>query len=261
MTACAGGAPLKPSSLARAPEAMWQRLHRPRPAALSGAVRLSVSELTVLADLWPGDVLPADVGLHELVAAGLIRRRDVRFVERRRFARAAEREASGLPAPKNAPPTGVSAGAQLLLTGSWIPTGDSATLDLRLVDAETSAVLAAWRTTTVGGSDPAGVARTVVGSTIAALRGIGRLPAWNDPLATSTLEPAPDVFRPSGVPAEAAAAFFRGVAAEDRFEWEAARRGYQAAAELAGTSFFEPDVALARVARLRAGGSLGVSDR
>jgi hypothetical protein len=50
------------------------------------------------------------------------------------------------------------------------------------------------------------------------------------------------------------------VEAEDWFDWEAARRAYQGAMEIAGTAFFEPDVALARLARLRAGGTLGASD-
>jgi hypothetical protein len=54
-------------------------------------------------------------------------------------------------------------------------------------------------------------------------------------------------------------AFARGVAAEDVFDWEAARRAYQRARQLGGQGFFEPDVALARVARLRAGGTLGAS--
>ena len=173
---------------------------------------------------------------------------------------AVEREAQGLPARRNSPAPGVSPGAELQLAGSWIPAGDSVTLDLRLVDVETSAVLAAWRTATPQGTDPTSVARIIVGSTVSALRDLGRVPLWSDPLVTSTLDPAPSSFTPSGVPDAAVTAFFRGVGAEDRFDWEAARRAYQEAMELSDDAFFEPDMALARVARLRAGGTLGASD-
>ena len=194
------------------------------------------------------------------MAAGLIRRRDIQFVERRRFAAAVEREAQGRPRLRNSPPTGVSFGAELQLAGSWIPTGDSATLDLRLIDVETSGVVAGWRTTIPQGIDPTSAARTIVGSTVSALRGLGRVPVWSDPLVSDAVDPAPTTFTPSGVPAEAAVAFFRGVEAEDRFDWEEARRGYQEAMEIAASVFFEPEVALARVARTRAGGTLGASD-
>ena len=255
-----GGGP--PSSVVVAPESVWQRLNRPRPQPLSDAPRIIVAELVLLGSVWPGEyALSPSIGLGELVAAGLIRRRDVQFVERRRFAAAVAREAQGLPRPRNAPRTGVSPGAELQLAGSWIPAGDSATLDLRLVDVETSAVVAGWRTTTPRGIDPTAVARTIVGSTVSALRGLGRVPVWSDPLEGDALDPAPTAFTLSGVVAEAVAAFFRGVEAEDRFQWEQARRGYQGAMEMGGSSFFEPDVALARVARLRAGGALGASDR
>ena len=259
-SACvAGGGP--PSAVVVAPESVWQRLNRPRPQPLADAPRISVAELVLHGSAWPGEsAVSPSIGLQELVAAELIRRHDVQFVERRRFTAAVEREAQGLPRLRNSPPTGVSLGAELQLAGSWIPTGDSATLDLRLVDVETSAVVAGWRTTTPQGIDPTSVARTIVGSTVSALRGLGRVPVWSDPLVSDVVDPAPTTFTPSGVPAEAVAAFFRGVEAEDRFDWEEARRGYQEATEIAASAFFEPDVALARVARLRAGGTLGASD-
>ena len=260
-SACvSGGGP--PSSVVVASESVWQGLIRPRPQPLAEAPRITVAELVLLGSAWPAaSAVSPSIGLGELVAAGLIRRRDVRFVERRRFGAAVEREARGLPRPRNSPPVGVSPGAELQLAGSWIPAGDSATLDLRLVDVETSAVVAGWRTPTPPGLDPTGLARTIVGTTVSALRGLGRVPVWSDPLESATLDPAPMAFTSSGVAEEAVAAFLRGVEAEDRFQWEEARRGYQEAAETGGSSFFEPDVALARVARLRAGGSLAASDR
>ncbi len=254
-----GGGP--PSSVLVAPESVWRNLAQPRAQPLADAPRISVTDVIVIGGVWPGaSAVSASLGLQELVAAGLIRRRDVQFVERRRFAAAVEREASGLPPLRNSPRTGVSPGAQLQLAGSWIPAGDSATLDLRLVDVETSAVVTAWRTTTPQDIDPTSVARTIVGSMISALNALGRIPSWSDPLASATVHPAPTAFTPSGVSTEAVAAFFRGIEAEDRFDWEAARRAYQMATELSGTAFFESDAALARVARLRAGGALGASE-
>lgn len=253
-----GGGP--PSSVMIAPESTWRTLNRPRPQPLADAPRISVTELAVIVEGWPGEsAVPPSLGLQELVAAGLIRRRDVEFVERRRFVAAVEREARGLPPLPHSPPPGVSPGAEFQLAGSWIPAGDSATLALRLVDVETGGVVTAWRVTTPQGVDPTGLARVVVGSTVTALRGLGRLAVWSDPLQ-SRVDPAPSTVTPSGVTAEAVAAFFRGIAAEDRFDWEAARRAFQRAMEIEGDAFFEPDVALGRVARLRAGGTLGAGD-
>ncbi len=259
-TACvSGGGP--PSSMVVAPESVWQSLRRPRPQPLATAPRISVGEVILVGGAWPEEsAVSHTIGLQELVAAGLIRRRDVQFVERRRFSAAVEREARGLPPLRNSPAPGVSPGAQLQLAGSWIPSGGSAILDLRLIDVETSAIVAAWRTTTPQAVDPTAVARTIVGSTISALQELGRVPAWTDPLASASIAPSPTEYTPSGISTQAVAAFLRGVAAEDRFDWETARRAYQQAIESAGAGFFEPDLALARVARLRAGGTLGASD-
>jgi len=217
---------------------------------------VSVSEISVLTSAWEGTrEVSRDLGIQELIAAGLLRRRDVQYVERRRFAAAVERERMGLPIPRNAPSAGSSAGAEYVLTGAWATTGDSATLALRLVHAESGEVVSTWRTSTPAGADPAGVAQRAVGSLLAELRVLGRLPAWSDPIPSA----APTSYAASGVPLAAAQAFFEGLAAEERFDWEDARRGYQSAQELS-TGFFEARVALARVARLRAGGTLGASD-
>ncbi len=254
-----GGGP--PSSVAVAPESVWLSLNRPRPQPLAAAARVSVTGLVLLGAARPdASAVSPSVGLQELVVAGLIRRRDVQFVERRKFTAAVERETQGLPPLPNSPSVGVSPGAELQLAGSWIAAGDSATLDLRLVDVEPSAVVSAWRTTTPQGIDPTSLARTIVGSTISTLQEMGRAPPWTDPLSSTLVDPAPTTFTPSGVPADAVAAFFRGVEAEDRFDWETARRAYQEAMEISGDAFFEPGMALARVARLRAGGTLGASE-
>lgn len=53
-------------------------------------------------------------------------------------------------------------------------------------------------------------------------------------------------------------AFFAGLVSEEVWDWEGARAGYRAA-EALDASFFEADVALARTARLRSGGTLGSS--
>jgi hypothetical protein len=248
-----------PSSIPIAPERVWRTLERPRPESLASAARVSVSEIVVLTEAWSIEApISVDLGLAELIAAGMMRRRDVHYVERRRFSAAVDRERRGLAQPMNAPPIGTSPGAEYVLAGVWIAIGDSATLALRLVDVETSAVVTSWRTRTPLDADPAGLARTAIGSSLAALADLGRHPAWTDPLGSPA---APRLFLPSGVPEAAIEAFFRGVNAEDRFDWEEARRGYQLAQEIAGDDFFEPGVALARVARQRAGGSLGASDR
>jgi hypothetical protein len=49
-----------------------------------------------------------------------------------------------------------------------------------------------------------------------------------------------------------------GLEAEERWDWEGARRGYQAALA-AAPGFLEAEAALARAARLRNGGTLGAN--
>jgi hypothetical protein len=259
VAACAGGPPPS-SSVPVASETQWQALERPRVERLAEAPRVTVAEMILFEYAWvrDGDV-SASLGLQELISAGLLRRADVDFVERRRFAEAVERRRQGLPRRRNAPPIGTSPGAEFILTGSWIPAGDSAALDLRLVEAESGGVARSWRTLTPRQADPTSLARLVVGSTIERLRELGRLPAWTDPRAAD-VAPAPVTYVASLVSLEAAVAFVAGVAAEERYDWEAARRGYQFALETAGPTFLEADEALARVARLRAGGTLGGSE-
>ena len=260
VAACAGGPPLS-SSRPVASDAQWRALARPRVARLPGAPRVTVSEMILLSDAWPLNTdLELAVGLQELISAGLLRRADVNFVERRRYAAAVERQRRGLPRRRNAPAVGTSPGAELVLTGSWIVSGDSAALDLRLTHAESGRIVTSWRSMTPRTADPTSLARVAVGSTLDALRSSGRLPVWTDPMESAGVTPAPATFTASPVSLDAASAFMAGVEAEDRYDWEGARRGYQRALEVAGPAFLEADVALARVARLRAGGTLGGSE-
>lgn len=259
LAACAGGGGASTAGPGATPEGVWSSLNRPRPAPLPGAARITVSNLLLLHQPWSlhGPVTPA-IAMEELVASGLLRRSDVEFVERRRFSLAAERERRGQPAPRGAPRVGVSPGAELILTGTWAASGpDSAALDLRLTNAETGDVVTAWRTMTPTNADPVSVARSINGGLLQALDEMGRLPAWTDPDPGST----PSAHQPTSITMTAVTSFMEGVAAEDAYRWEEARWAYQAALDIGGSGFFEPDVALARVARIRAGGTLGAGDR
>lgn len=263
LTACAGAATSDASGgAAEISESEWASVHRPRPAPLSGSARVTVSRIELLGQgRWSAETgVDAAVGLRELISVGLLRRRDVHFVERRRFAAAADRERRGEPRPEGAPPVGTSPGAELVLAGSWFPVGaDSAVLELRLTDAESGRVARAWRIGTPPAATLPSLARAATGGLLRTLDEMGRRAAWNAPLAGGAAEPAPDGYRSAGVPAEAVSAFRAGVAAEDRYDWSAAYRAYRRAMEVGGEDFFEPWVALARAARLRAGGALGES--
>jgi hypothetical protein len=240
------------------PENVWESLHQPRPEPLQGAAAVSVSEILLLGDPWELHApIPTSIGIQELVGAELLRRRDVNYVERRRFAAAAERERRGERRPRGAPPVGISPGVDFLLMGSWAPSGaDSASLDFRLTDPESGVVVETFRSSVPQGADPTSLSRAITAGLLATLEELGRLPGWEDPVPGA----APRSYTDAGIPLTAAEAFFRGVAAEDRYDWEGARRAYQEAMALGGDGFFEPQVALARVARLRAGGSLGVGN-
>lgn len=237
----------------------WDELATPRPAPLDGAAAVALGDFAFLplAPFEAAGGLSPETALLELTAADLLRRRDVEFVERRRFAAAAERERRGQPPLPGQPPVGRSRQADYVLAGGWARTGGGGALDLRLVDPATGLVATAWRTETPAAPDPAGLARAVSAGVVEALRKLGRLPAWADPLQPAA---APATYRPGGVPAAAVVAFSEGVVAEDRFDWGAARAAYERALRAAGGDFPEARAALARAARLRAGGTLAGSD-
>lgn len=241
--------------IAPATDAEWRTLATPRPTPLPGAPRLSLSTVQLLGDPpWTGEPLPDSLGLAGLVVAGLLRRPDVQFVERRRFAAAIAAERSGARRPPGAPAAGISPGAELTASVAWVPlTADRASVEVRLADAETGAVVQTNRALVPEEAEPVGLARTIVAAILTALDDLGQLPAWTDPLPGA----APRQYVDSGVPARAVADFMAGLAAEDGWNWERARQAYQVAAESVG--FFEAAVALSRAARLRLGGTLGES--
>lgn len=236
-----------------ASDAEWRALATPRPTPLAGAPRVAVGGVDILLrQTWAltSGVDPAQA-VAELAAAGLLLRRDVRYVERRRFVAAADAERHGAPRPRGAPAAGISPEAQFVASATWIRAGsDSAYLELRVADAGTGVMVTTRRTATSAEADPIDLARVLVASLVAALEGDDLLPEEN---RTRQRAPAPPR---AGIPAVALEAFLRGLGAEERWAWETARRGYQEALSEA-PDFVEARAALARLARLRTGGTLG----
>jgi hypothetical protein len=257
--ACAGpgqGAPSARGPGAVATEEEWRALASPRPAPLAGAPRVALGEIVVLVEpSWSvPPPLPATLGLEEIVAAGLLQRADVRYVERRRFAAAAAAEQAGIPRPAEAPRAGVSPGAEYLASMVWAPLGSGRTsLEVRLVTVASGVVAASHRALAPADADPVGLARLTVRAILGALTEMGRLPSGS----ASTPGSNPSEYVPSGISARAVQAFFTGLAAEESWRWDAAREAYQAAAR--ERAFSEAAAALARAARLRLGGTLGES--
>lgn len=252
---CAGG-PTAGSGPAPLSEPEWRTLATARPSPVPGAPHVAVAGFELLGSpAWAeGAPVPASLALTELVVAGLLRRQDVRLVERRRFAEAVEAERAGHARPAEAPRAGVSPGAELTATVAWVPFGTGgASLEVRLAETATGRVAASRRTLVPADAEPVGLARAAVGALLAALRELERLPAWEDPVAGA----APSEYAASGVPAEAFTSFLDGLAAEEIWRWERARVGYRTAAAAPG--FFEAEATLARAARLRLGGTLGES--
>jgi hypothetical protein len=139
----------------------------------------------------------------------------------------------------------------MIVNAVWIAVGPATShVDVRLADATTGAVLATARLELSGRPSPLLLARGVVAATTRALASIERLPAWTDPM-----RPSGGSTLASGISSESVAEFLRGLAAEERWAWEEARRAYQAAADQ--DAFYEAEAALARTARLRLGGTLG----
>jgi hypothetical protein len=99
--------------------------------------------------------------------------------------------------------------------------------------------------------DAVRLGRQIVAGALGLLDELGRRPAWRDPLGDA------NSLATRGVPTGALEHFLTGLAAEERWRWEEARRGYQSALEVA--PFYEAEVALARTARLRLGGTLAES--
>lgn len=251
-----GGSAVAPPAAAHASEAEWRALAQPRPPALEGAPTVALAEVLITGTpTWsPPAGVGAELGLTELAAAGLLRRQDVRYVERRRFAAAAEAERRGLPRPAGAPAAGISPGARFVAHATWsLLVPDSGRVDVRLLDPASGAVVAGWRGATPPGADPLTVARTVVAGVLAALDAAGGRPAWADPAGGAAGPGSPA----AQIPAQAVTDFFLGLVEEDAWRWEEARVRYQRALAAGGSGFLEAAAALARTARLRNGGTLG----
>ena len=237
-------------------DAEWRTIHEPRPEPLPGAATVTVAEVSFLDEpAWPATApVAAELGVAELVTANLLRRRDVHFVERRRFAAAAAAERRGLPRPPGRPPAGVSPGADLGIGATWIPVSAAgAAVEVRLVELESGEVPVATRLEVSRSVDPVTLARAVVAEALGLLDELERRPSWSDPLGGVA-----NVGEASGVSDEALVHFLRGLDAEETWRWEEARRGYQQALSV-DPDFYEARVALRRTARLRLGGTLGES--
>jgi len=252
--ACGGGASMTTTDVAS--EAEWRSLRSDRPVPIPGAALVTVAEVDFLgAYEWTGGGVSAAIGVSELVAAGLMRREDVDFVERRRFSTAAEAEERGDRRRPGQPPAGVSRSVEFSVQSVWIPLpSDSASVEVRLVDMQTGQVVQASRRMLPSTSDPVLLARAIVGVAMGLLGEAGRRPVWSDPLDDVSSGAATNATASPRVPSEALGLFLGGLAAEERWNWEGARRGYQAAAE--ESSFHEAATLLARAARLRLGGTL-----
>jgi len=243
------GTPVLPEP--ETPVEVWESIWRDLPTPMTDAPRVALGEILLLgaADWGLPPTVSSQVAVLELMAAQLVERTDVDFVERRRFGAAAERDRRGELAPRGQPPLGTSRGADYLLLGTWFPTGTVGAADLRLTDAETGEVVAAWRTETTLSPDPTSLTRAMCGGLLEALADLNH-PSGDGPI------PLDGGFRAAGISLAAQQSFFRGISAEDRFDWEAARESYQTAADLGGGEFAEAVVAVGRVARFRLGGSL-----
>ena len=251
VSSCAGATGRLPESVAS--EATWDSLATPRPEPLPGAARVAIGAVQLLGELtWNPTVdMSRELAVAELVAAGLLRRRDVHVVERRRFAAAVAAERSGQRRRRGAPPAGVSPGADFIATAVWVQlTPDQSSVEIRLVAARTGATEGTARVALGAEDDPVAIARWIVTALLQALDDVGRLPAWEDPVAG-----ADGTTTSSRVADATLRSFLQGLAAEEIWDWEGARRGYQAAT--GDQAFFEAAAALARAARLRLGGTLG----
>jgi hypothetical protein len=144
----AGGGSGATSSLAVATvaDAVWQSLATARPASLNGAVKISVGQVEVSGtDHWGlAESTDLPLAFSELIVAGLLRRSDVSFVERRRFTAASDAARRGV-LPSTAPTVEVSVAPDYILGATWSSFGMStAVLELRLVDPQTGRVAPGW---------------------------------------------------------------------------------------------------------------------
>lgn len=239
-----------------ATEEEWRALRTDPVEALPGAPALSVYEVR-LGGAWGGPGAEHEalaIGVTELITAGLMRRADVDFVERRRFAPAAEAIRLGRTVSPRQPEPGVTRPVDYMVQATWLPIpGGEATVEVQLVDPASGEVVEGARAEVRRDADPVLVARVTVATALRLVDRRATRPSWNDPLARGAAMNA-NVTGSSGVSESAIRHFLDGVSAEERWNWEGARRGYVAAAT--DPSFHEADTLLGRAARLRLGGTL-----
>ncbi len=235
-----------------ATEAEWRALALPRAEALGGAPTVTITEFDFAGPFpqsWDGDLTPS-VLLTELAAAGLTGERSIRFLERRRFTPAAEAERRGIPPPPGQPRVGVSPALDYHVFPTWIPLSDSARIDVRLVEPGTGSIVLSGAGMVAAKEDVVAVARVTVAVAISLLAEEGLLPGAEGAAAS----PGMNGSVPHGVRATDIQSFVRGLSAEERWDWEEARRGFGGAAR--DGVFYEAVQHLARTARLRMGGTL-----
>lgn len=257
LVGCASTPGPSPSSASDvASDAEWRALRTAPVVALPGAPTLSVYEVRI-GGAWSGPGADHDalsVGITDLIAAGLMRRADIDFVERRRFAPAAEAARLGRTASARQPEPGVTRQVDHVIQATWLPLpGGDATVEVQLVEPSTGEVVDGMRATLPRSADPVRVARTVVATALTLVDRQTTRPGWGDPMNVGSNGSA-NADGSSGVSPTAIRHFLDGLAAEDRWNWEGARRGYQVAA--ADASFHEARTLLGRAARLRLGGTL-----
>jgi hypothetical protein len=123
----------------------------------------------------------------------------------------------------SSPPVGISRGAELTATAIWLPLGGGqASLEVRLANLGTGAIAGGGRQVIPADAEPVGAARAIVATILETLSELGRLPDWIDPLEGI----APAAYRPARVPESTVEAFWEGLAEEERWNWEPARRSY-----------------------------------
>ena len=184
-SACAGATAAGPSRVAT--ESEWRVLAQPRPTLLDGAPRVSVAEVEFLgAYPWTASgTVSAALGVEELVVTNLLRRRDVRFVDRRRFSAAADAERRGVARAPGQPPAGVSTSAEFAVTAVWVTLGPGQeSVEVRLAGMATGDVVGATRVS-VEGARPLALSRAIVRGILTVLNELDRLPTWDDPLASA----------------------------------------------------------------------------
>lgn len=85
--------------------------------------------------VWPGGGISSSIGVHELVAAGRLRRRDVEYIKRRAFLVIAGAERNGEPRQPGQTPAGVSVTPAFSIQAVWIsPLATRTSVEISLMD-------------------------------------------------------------------------------------------------------------------------------